>query len=182
MVTPPIPRFILLKVRFVYRGNKLPENRLVPQSFRVKVLNRARCRCLFCLRLRSRRAAHAHASQIRHFLSVPSLPAHYVCPHPAGGRIIIITRSLPLISEQHPVRLLHRRGGSRIFLNIVVDLIGCRVVHMRAKLRDARPQNIAVRIGSGAHCLRLQRLLRIGRRHLAGHHGIEIFLQRQFID
>ncbi len=69
-----------------------------------------------------------------------------------------------------------------MFLDIVVDLIGCRVVHMGAELRDTRPQNIAVRIGSGAHRLRLQCLLRIGRRHLAGHHGIEILLQRQFID
>ena len=45
----------------------------------------------------------------------------------------------------------------------------------------ACPQHMSVGIGSGTDCLGFQCFQRIGGRHLAGHHAVEIFLQGQFI-
>ena len=164
--------------------DKIPESLFFPQILWtcISVYLIAVCRDCPTVRLHQALRIQPAALQIIKCLRLRCLP--YICrsSHATGGRVIISVRHRSFICQDHlSVGLLHRRGSTVSFCDIIVDLIGSAVVHMGAVPGIARPQHMSVGIGSGTDSLCFQGFQRVGCRHLTWHYTVEIFFQRKLI-
>ncbi len=152
------------------------------QISRMFFLDKFRKRLFFCQIVYIFRSTCPPAGYVRSLFPISLLPYIFICGASAGCRKVIGLHRAVSIEHDLPGCRLYRLIRRLLAVNMIVDLIRDAVIHMCLILRICIFPHLPYRIRPCTDRLRLQSLLRIGGRHLAGHHPAQIFLQRHLID